>query len=94
MWTARQVLVIPTAVFPTYISHADRMFVFGGSKSSCGFFSTGTWTLNLGTLEWHLMNPSGTKPQGGPGQVSDYDPNSKLVFLHDYVSGLWYWTRS
>jgi hypothetical protein len=73
----------------SYISHADRMFVFGGSKSSCGFFSTATWTLNLGTLEWRLMNPSGTKPQGGPGQVSDYDPNSKLVFLHDYVSGLY-----
>jgi hypothetical protein len=73
----------------SHISHADRMFVFGGSKSSCGFFSTATWTLNLGTLQWQLMNPSGTKPQGGPGQVSDYDPNSKLVFLHDYVSGLY-----
>jgi hypothetical protein len=73
----------------SYISHADRMFVFGGSKSSCGFFSAATWTLNLESLQWHLMNPSGTKPQGGPGQVSDYDPNSKLVFLHDYVSGLY-----
>ncbi len=73
----------------SYIAHADRMFVFGGSKSSCGYFSDGTWTLDLATLQWQQMNPSGARPQGGAGQVSDYDPNSKLVFLHDYVSGLY-----
>jgi hypothetical protein len=73
----------------SYIAHADRMFVWGGSKSNCGYFSTGTWTLNLATLQWQQMNPKGTAPQGGPGAVSDYDPNSKLVFVHDYLSGLY-----
>jgi len=71
-----------------YIAHADRMFVFGGGKV-CGNMSTGTWTLDLGNLKWQLMNPKGTIPQGGPGQVADYDPNTRLVFLHDYVSGLY-----
>jgi len=71
-----------------YIAHADRMFVFGGGKV-CGNMSTGTWTLDLGTLKWQLMNPRGTIPQGGPGQVADYDPNTKSVFLHDNVSGLY-----
>jgi hypothetical protein len=73
----------------SYIAPADRMFVFGGSKSSCGYFSNGTWTLDLENLQWQQMNPSGAHPQGGAGQVSDYDPNSKLVYLHDYVSGLY-----
>jgi hypothetical protein len=73
----------------TYITHADTMFVFGGAKSNCGFFSAGTWTLDLATLQWRAMEPSGPRPGAGPGQVSDYDPNSKLVYLHDYVSGLY-----
>jgi hypothetical protein len=71
-----------------YIAHADHMFVYGGAKSSCGFFSTGTWTLDLATLHWQQMKGSGAKPAGGPGQVAEYDPKSKLVFLHDYVSGV------
>jgi len=73
-----------------FIADADRMFVFGGGLSgSCGMFSTDTWTLNLPTLQWQLMSPGGTNPQSGPGAISDYDPNSTLVILHDYVSGLY-----
>jgi hypothetical protein len=71
-----------------YLGHVDRMFVFGGGKT-CGNLSAGTWTLDLETLRWQLMNPGGTIPQAGPGQVADYDPNTKSVFLHDYVSGLY-----
>jgi len=73
----------------SYIAYADRMFAFGGSKSSCGYFSSSTWTLDLETLKWQQMNSSGTVPKAGPGQVSDYDPNTRLVYLHDYVSGLY-----
>jgi hypothetical protein len=73
----------------SYIAHADTMFAFGGSKANCGFFSGSTWTLDLATMKWRAMEPGGTKPAGGPGQVSDYDPNSKLVYLHDYVSGFY-----
>jgi hypothetical protein len=72
-----------------YITHADRMFAYGGSKSSCGYFSTGTWTLDLATMQWQQMNPTGTLPKGGPGQIADYDPKTRQVFLHDYVSGLY-----
>lgn len=72
-----------------YIAHADAMFVYGGSKANCGFFSAGTWTLDLATMKWRAMEPAGTKPTAGPGQVADYDPNSKLVYLHDYVSGFY-----
>jgi hypothetical protein len=72
-----------------YIPTSDVMFAFGGSKAECGYFSDGTWTLSLATMTWTLMNPGGTNPQAGPGQVSDYDPNTGLVFLHDYVSGLY-----
>ena len=73
----------------TYIPGSDVMLAFGGSKSECGYFASGTWTLNLATLQWTLKNPGGTNPQPGPGAVSDYDPNTGLVFLHDYVSGLY-----
>jgi hypothetical protein len=35
------------------------------------------------------MNPSGNIPNAWPGNVSDYDPNTQLVFLHDYADGLY-----
>jgi hypothetical protein len=72
-----------------YIPSADVMFAFGGSKSICGYFSQGTWTLNLSTLQWKQMNPTGTIPSGGPGQIAQYDPNTGLVFFHDYQGGLY-----
>ena len=66
-----------------YIASADRMFAFGGSLNSCGFFSSATWTLDLQTLQWKNMAPSGDTPSALPGVVADYDPNSRLIFLHD-----------
>jgi hypothetical protein len=66
-----------------YIAHVDRMFSFGGSLNQCGFFSAATWTLDLETLQWRNMNPEGGTPAAQPGVVSDYDPSSHSVFLHD-----------
>lgn len=71
-----------------YIAHADRMFVFGGSLACVtGDFSDVTWTLNLATLQWTRMNPTGGTPFASPGVVADYDPNTRKVFLHDVRGG-------
>jgi len=66
-----------------YIANVDRMFVFGGSLTSCGFMSRGTWTFNFSTSTWQNMNPSGPIPNADPGVVTAYDPNTAKVFLHD-----------
>src|SRR5262249_43830201 len=38
----------------------------------------------LASLQWRAMDPvNGTKPKAAVGVVSDYDPNTRTVFLHD-----------
>ena len=66
-----------------YLASVDRLFAFGGSLNSCGFFSNATWTLDLQALKWKKMDPPGDAPSALPGVVADYDANSRLVFLHD-----------
>jgi hypothetical protein len=67
-----------------YIAHADRMFAFSGSlASNSGNADSLTWTLNLATLQWQNMNPAGTGPRAAFGVVSEYDPNTQNVFVHD-----------
>jgi hypothetical protein len=71
-----------------YIAHANQMFSFGGSLNQCGFFSNATWTLDLNTLKWKNMKPEGGPPAALPGAIAEYDPNSRMVFLHDTIN-LW-----
>ncbi|HWB79820.1 MAG TPA: hypothetical protein VG755_32875 [Nannocystaceae bacterium] len=66
-----------------YLEHADAMFLFGGSRASCGFLADDTWTLDLATLSWTDMQPAGEHPGGNPGVVADYDADSGAVYLHD-----------
>ena len=66
-----------------YLEHADRLFVFGGSLSSCGYLSRATWTFDFTTSTWEHRRPSGPIPQAVPGVVTGYDPNTRKVFLHD-----------
>jgi hypothetical protein len=66
-----------------YMENVDRMFVFGGSLSYCGYLGNGTWTFDFATSTWQQMNPTGTIPQAQPGIVSAYDRNTGKVFLHD-----------
>jgi hypothetical protein len=67
-----------------FLGDVDRMFSFGGSKSSCGFLGAGTWTFDLAKLKWTSMDPhQGGTPAPNPGVVSDVDPPTHLVFLHD-----------
>ena len=65
-----------------YITHADRLFSFGGSIAGSGNCSGATWTLDLKTLKWQNMNP-GNGPLAKCGAVSAYDPNTKQVLVHD-----------
>jgi hypothetical protein len=70
----------------SYIAHADRMYVFGGIVACTnGGGSDDTWTLNLGSLQWMGMDPhKGAQPRTIIGVVmSDYDPNTKLVFMEN-----------
>jgi hypothetical protein len=66
-----------------YLSHVDRLFVAGGSKSPCGFLADDVWTYDFSQAKWFEMNPSGPKPDGVPGYCSAYDPVTRKVFLHD-----------
>jgi hypothetical protein len=74
-----------------FISHAGRMFVFGGALANRdGCTSQGTWTLDLDSLRWSRMDPvRGGHPSGGlSGSVAAYDPEAKRVFLNTRDS-LW-----
>ena len=73
-----------------YIEHADRLFAFGGALAcGGGYLGNDTWTLDLETLEWTSMDPhDGGTPAPVPGIVSDYDPVTGAVFLHD-SQALW-----
>ncbi len=75
---------------PTYVAHADRMFDFSGSMA-CGAGDAGqdTWTLNLATLAWQRKDPTtGGPPTDTLGSLAAYDPNTKLVFVHN-TAELW-----
>ncbi len=73
-----------------YIAHADKMFLFGGSLAcSAGDGGNDTWALDLATYKWTRLFPTGGTPTPVNLVASaDYDPNTKLVFLHDR-SSLW-----
>jgi hypothetical protein len=71
----------------TYIPTTDKLFSFGGALAcETGTASYATWTLDLETLEWKMLDqPEGkTRPNGQPGlSVVVYDPGTKLVFIED-----------
>jgi hypothetical protein len=76
----------------SYVAHAEKMYAFSGAKAPCGYSGSDTWTLDLATIAtapsgqaapWTLVTPAGTGPKGAVGVVSDYDPNTRLVFMDD-----------
>ncbi|MGQ0384081.1 MAG: hypothetical protein ACT4UP_05265 [Gammaproteobacteria bacterium] len=69
-----------------YIAHADRMYAFGGSGVPCGWMLGDTWTLNLATLQWQRMNPTGPNPEANYGRVAAYDPDTRKVYIHDALN--------
>jgi hypothetical protein len=64
-------------------SRKDKMFLFGGSKSKCGFGADDTWALDLETMRWEELHPAGDKPANHYGVVTAYDPNTDTVLMHD-----------
>lgn len=80
-----------------YEPKADAMFSVGGAGIPCGYAVTGTWILDLSSVDstplggpapW--MNP---KPDPFPikatyGVVADYDPSSKRIIVDDTYN-LW-----
>ena len=81
----------------SYVAHTDQLWTFSGAKAPCGYSGRDTWTLNLASVEttplggaapWTLKKAAPAGPQGVPGVVSDYDPNSKLVILSDLAESL------
>ncbi len=67
-----------------YIRHTDQMFVFGGSLAcGPGYFGDDTWVFDFATMSWQAMAPSGPTPAAVAGILTAYDPNRRLIFLHD-----------
>lgn len=67
-----------------YIPEADRLFMFSGAKSSCGYGGNDTWTLDLDTLKWKHQDPTVGGPIGGcDGCVAAYDPNTHKVYVEN-----------
>jgi hypothetical protein len=62
----------------------DAMFTFGGSKANCGTMSTAIWKFGLSTLQWSSMEPHhGNKLYYAPGITSDFDPNTRMIYVSD-----------
>jgi hypothetical protein len=71
----------------SYMANVDRMFSHAGALAcSAGNGTRETWTFNFATMTWQRMNPSGTIPRGDYGTVTEYDPNTGLVFVHDAIN--------
>jgi hypothetical protein len=76
-----------------YIANQDRMYAFAGSLGcAAGNSGIDTWTFHFTDKSWQQMDPTnGTPPAQianyqGFGDVSDYDPNTGLVFVTDNSS--------
>ncbi len=66
-----------------YMSHVDRMFVFGGASAPCGFFTNDTWTFGFASMTWQKRNPSGPIPEANYGRVTAYNPVTQKVYIAD-----------
>lgn len=66
-----------------HIPGKDVLFAYGGGTAGCGFLSTGTFSFNFGTQQWTNLAPSGGVPNGAPGEMAQYDPNTGMVLLAD-----------
>lgn len=66
-----------------YLPGKDALFAYGGGKAGCGFLSTGTFSFNFGAQQWRNESPRGGTPNGAPGEMAQYDPNTGMVLLAD-----------
>ncbi len=74
-----------------YADHADKLLIFGGSRSPCGFGSQDLWSFSFATNKWKLENNSVAVFENGVAKfgidglaiVAAYDPVSKFIYIHD-----------
>jgi hypothetical protein len=72
----------------SYLPKSDEMLSVTGSLATCGGASVATWKLNLSTLRWIRLNPTGTAPFYGGGLAgTDYDPNTGNVYVSNESYG-------
>ena len=65
-----------------YIAHADRFFATAGALSPCGAGDPATWTYDFTAKKW-TMNIDQSPLARFEGVMAQYDPATKLVFVHD-----------
>jgi hypothetical protein len=76
-----------------YVANQDTYFTFSGSKSNCGFFSSGAWKYTPSTSAWAQQNTSGSAPnpgQNGSVPTIVYDPTSGNVFEVETNAGVFW----
>src|SRR5260370_13001768 len=67
-----------------YLAEQDSMFVYGGSKSACGFMSAVTWAFDMAKMEWKSLDPhQGHSPANNPVASAEHDSNTGTVILSD-----------
>ncbi|MBK8480052.1 MAG: hypothetical protein IPL40_02585 [Proteobacteria bacterium] len=81
-----------------YLTHANRFFAAGGSRSTDGAGTRLTWTFELATKIWTNQEPSGSFLASSPySWATAYDPTTRLLFLHaqaglnsyDFATNTW-----
>jgi hypothetical protein len=76
-----------------YVANQDTYFTFSGSKSNCGFFSSGAWKYTPSTSTWTQQSTSGAAPNpAGNGSVPTiaYDPTTGNVFEAETNAGVFW----
>jgi Bacterial Ig domain/IPT/TIG domain/Purple acid Phosphatase, N-terminal domain/Immunoglobulin I-set domain len=76
-----------------YVASQDTYFTFSGSKSNCGFFSSGAWKYTPSTSIWTQQSTSGAAPNpGANGSVPTiaYDPTTGNVFEAETNAGVFW----
>jgi hypothetical protein len=68
-----------------YLSGADRLFAFGGSRSTDGNGTRTTWLFDPDSGRWSSADPQGDVPGIGHAYnlSSAYDPAARVVLMRD-----------
>jgi hypothetical protein len=69
---------------------ANRMGMFGGRDDPLNYFN-GTWALDLDTMVWTQLSPSGTPPPARANFGSVYDPVDHRMIIFGGESEAAYW---
>ena len=67
-----------------YVSHLDKLWLFGGALATSGCRSSGMWMLDLSTLTWQRMDPTNGAQETTYTDINyaDYDPVTHQVYVY------------